>query len=125
MPQMYSLSQLKMCFIMKKEFLLFQRWKLPILRSSTKYSFNTVFFHVFSHAYSVQVIVGSFMYGGGKSKSKAKMNKEAAEAAEQAEADKQSTPPTSLPSQSHAAASIMGGWTSARNAHVDIDLMRG
>lgn len=72
----------------------------------------------------VQVIVGSFMYGGGKSKSKAKMNKEAAEAAEQAEADKQSTPSSSLPSQSHAA-SIMGGWTSARNAHVDIDLMRG
>ncbi|XP_020598526.1 AT-hook motif nuclear-localized protein 9 isoform X2 [Phalaenopsis equestris] len=72
----------------------------------------------------VQVIVGSFLYGGAKSKSKTKMIKQAAEAAEQAEGDKQSTPSSSLPSQSHAAA-IMGGWTSARNAHVDIDLMRG
>lgn len=72
----------------------------------------------------VQVIVGSFMYGGSKSKSKTKMNKEAAEAAEQAEGDKQSTPSSGLPSQSHTA-SIMGGWASARNAHVDIDLMRG
>ncbi|XP_020703578.1 AT-hook motif nuclear-localized protein 9 [Dendrobium catenatum] len=72
----------------------------------------------------VQVIVGSFMYGGGKSKSKTKLNKEAAEAAEQVEGDKQSTPSSNLPSQSHPA-SIMGGWASARNAHVDIDLMRG
>lgn len=72
----------------------------------------------------VQVIVGSFMYGGGKSKSKSKMNKEAIDAAEQAEGDHQSTPSSSLPSQTHTA-SMMGGWMSARNAHVDIDLMRG
>ncbi|KAK8967445.1 hypothetical protein KSP40_PGU019640 [Platanthera guangdongensis] len=72
----------------------------------------------------VQVIVGSFMYGGNKSKSKAKTNQQEVEA-EQAEGDEQQlAPPISIPSQSHAS-SMMGGWASARNAHMDIDLMRG
>lgn len=72
----------------------------------------------------VQVIVGSFMYGGNKSKSKAKTTNQQGAEAEQAEGDEQQLAPSmSIPSQSHT--SSMMGWASARNAHVDIDLMRG
>lgn len=70
----------------------------------------------------VQVIVGSFMYGGNKSKSKTKANQDVE--AEHAEGDDQITPLSILPGQNHPS-SMMGGWASARNAHVDIDLMRG
>ncbi|PKA53921.1 Putative DNA-binding protein ESCAROLA [Apostasia shenzhenica] len=79
----------------------------------------------------VQVMVGSFTYGGSKSKGKNKANQEGAEADQLAE-DKRGTPSSSLPGQSHASSSLLGGWAIAarqqpdiRNAHIDIDLMRG
>ncbi|KAG0491647.1 hypothetical protein HPP92_004700 [Vanilla planifolia] len=76
----------------------------------------------------VQVIVGSFIYGGSKSKSKAKVNEESMEPP-QVEGEEQQSPPSSiLPSHSH---HHHGPWAASgrqpdiRNAHVDIDLMRG
>ncbi|XP_068640846.1 AT-hook motif nuclear-localized protein 9-like [Aristolochia californica] len=78
----------------------------------------------------VQVIVGSFIYGGTKSKSKPEIYPESGVEAEHAMSEKSPTPTGGAPSQSLPPALMMGGWPGSRpldmrNAHIDIDLTRG
>ncbi|KAF8379495.1 hypothetical protein HHK36_028967 [Tetracentron sinense] len=78
----------------------------------------------------VQVIVGSFVYGGSKTKKKTGAGPESGGDSDLQKRDKSATP-TSVPlSQSLTPTSAMGVWTGSRpvdmrNAHIDIDLMRG
>ncbi|EHA8589939.1 AT-hook motif nuclear-localized protein 9-like [Cocos nucifera] len=76
----------------------------------------------------VQVIVGSFIYGGSKVKSKTKTIQEPGVESDHSIGDKQ-TPSNTLPNQ-NLAPTVMGGWPGSRqldirNAHIDIDLTRG
>ncbi|XP_068645753.1 AT-hook motif nuclear-localized protein 9-like [Aristolochia californica] len=78
----------------------------------------------------VQVIVGSFIYGGTKSKSKPESNPESGVEVEHAIGEKSPTPTSGAPSQSLSPTSMMGGWPGSRpmdmrNTHIDIDLTRG
>ncbi|KAG9441206.1 hypothetical protein H6P81_017060 [Aristolochia fimbriata] len=78
----------------------------------------------------VQVIVGSFIYGGTKSKNKHESNPESGVEAELAMGEKSPTPTSGAPSQSLPPTSMMGGWPGSRpldmrNTHIDIDLTRG
>ncbi|XP_008794202.1 AT-hook motif nuclear-localized protein 9-like [Phoenix dactylifera] len=76
----------------------------------------------------VQVIVGSFIYGGSKMKSKTKTIQEPGVESDHSIGDRQ-TPSSTLPNQ-NLTPSVMGGWPGSRqidirNAHIDIDLTRG
>ncbi|EHA8589111.1 AT-hook motif nuclear-localized protein 9 [Cocos nucifera] len=77
----------------------------------------------------VQVIVGSFIYGGSKAKSKSKTSQEPGAESDHPVGDKQGTSSGALASQ-NLAPSVLGGWPGSRqmdirNAHIDIDLTRG
>lgn len=76
----------------------------------------------------LQVIVGSFIYGGSKARSKTKTIQEQSVESDHSIGDKQ-TPSNTLPNQ-NLTPSVMGGWPGSRqidirNAHIDIDLTRG
>ncbi|WOL00192.1 AT-hook motif nuclear-localized protein 9-like isoform X2 [Canna indica] len=78
----------------------------------------------------VQVTVGSFIYAGSKTKNKAKASNETGPESEIPVAEKQSSPYSALSNQNITPSPVMGGWPGSRqldmrNAHVDIDLMRG
>ncbi|XP_008775340.1 AT-hook motif nuclear-localized protein 9-like [Phoenix dactylifera] len=77
----------------------------------------------------VQVIVGSFIYGGSKAKSKAKTSQQPGAESDHPVGDKQGTPSGAPPSQ-NLTPSVLGGWPGSRqmdirNAHIDIDLTCG
>ncbi|KAF8413159.1 hypothetical protein HHK36_001134 [Tetracentron sinense] len=78
----------------------------------------------------VQVIVGSFVYGGSKTKKKAGAGPECGGDSDLQTDDKSVNPTSAPPSQSLTPTSAMGVWPGSRsvdmrNAHIDIDLMRG
>ncbi|XP_042480968.1 AT-hook motif nuclear-localized protein 9-like [Macadamia integrifolia] len=79
----------------------------------------------------VQVIVGSFVYGGSKAKNKTVAGAQSGPDSDLPTDDKSPVPPTSAPSnQTMTATSSMGGWPGSRlvdmrNSHIDIDLTRG
>ncbi|XP_008778759.2 AT-hook motif nuclear-localized protein 9-like [Phoenix dactylifera] len=79
----------------------------------------------------VQVIVGSFIYGGSKTKNKTKTGQESGHESEHPVGDKlQSITTSAVFNQNLAPPSVMGGWTGSRqmdvrNTHIDIDLTRG
>ncbi|KAJ6801010.1 AT-hook motif nuclear-localized protein 9-like [Iris pallida] len=80
----------------------------------------------------VQVIVGSFLYGGTKAKNKAKTDQDSGPEHELQMGDMGDTQcmPTSAMSNQTLTASVLSGWPGTRqmdtrNAHMDIDLTRG
>lgn len=81
-------------------------------------------------ASQVQVIVGSFLWGGSKNKNKKNVGPEAARESEHDDVENQATPTSITPSQNLATSPLVGMWPGSqsvdmRNSHVDIDLMRG
>lgn len=77
----------------------------------------------------VQVIVGSFLYGGSKVKNKSKAEQESSGTEHELSiGDKQSAPINTMPNPT-IPASLMGGWPGARQLDMrnalDIDLTRG
>ncbi|KAK1307539.1 hypothetical protein QJS10_CPA09g01673 [Acorus calamus] len=81
-------------------------------------------------ASQVQVIVGSFIYSGSKAKNKGKIGPESGAESDQPTSDRTTTPSSMPPTQNLTPTSMMGGWPGSRqmdmrNAHMDIDLMRG
>ncbi|KAL0002492.1 hypothetical protein SO802_016273 [Lithocarpus litseifolius] len=78
----------------------------------------------------VQVIVGSFIWGGSKTKNKKKEASEGAIDSEHQTVDNPDAQTSIPPTQNLSPISSMGVWPASRamdmrNAHVDIDLMRG
>ncbi|KAF5731721.1 putative DNA binding protein [Tripterygium wilfordii] len=78
----------------------------------------------------VQVIVGRFIWGGPKTKAKKGEGSDGGRDAEQETDDNPVSPSAALPSQSLNPTSSVGVWPGSRpmdmrNAHIDIDLMRG
>lgn len=79
----------------------------------------------------LQVIVGSFIYGGSKTKNQTKTGQESGHESEHPVGDKlQSIPTGAVLSQNLTPPSVMGGWPGSRqmdmrNTHIDIDLTRG
>ncbi|KAG1361303.1 AT-hook motif nuclear-localized protein 9 [Cocos nucifera] len=80
----------------------------------------------------VQVMVGSFVYGGSKTKNKTKSGRKTGHESELPVGDKQqSTPTSSVLNQNLTPSSAMGGWAGSRQmemrstTHIDIDLTRG
>lgn len=78
----------------------------------------------------VQVIVGSFVYGGSKSKNKAGAGLESGADSDLPTGDKSATPTSAPTNQTHTPNSAMSGWPGSRpvdmrNTHIDIDLTRG
>ncbi|KAJ0967180.1 hypothetical protein J5N97_024097 [Dioscorea zingiberensis] len=78
-------------------------------------------------ASSVQVVVGSFIYGGSKQKNKAKTNQDSGMDSEQQIGDKPNTTSSGLAIQSPPPVMSWPGsrQIDMRNAHIDIDLTRG
>ncbi|KAL5792430.1 hypothetical protein ACOSP7_001024 [Xanthoceras sorbifolium] len=81
-------------------------------------------------ASNVQVIVGSFLWGGSKTKNKKGEAPEGVRNLEHQTVDNPVTPTSVRPSQNLTSTSSVGVWASSqpvdmRNAHIDIDLMRG
>ncbi|KAH7690711.1 AF0104/ALDC/Ptd012-like protein [Dioscorea alata] len=78
-------------------------------------------------ASNVQVVVGSFIYGGSKQKSKAKTNQDPGMDSELQIGDKPGTTSGGLPIQSPPPVMTWPGsrQIDMRNAHIDIDLTRG
>ncbi|KAK9273482.1 hypothetical protein L1049_019030 [Liquidambar formosana] len=78
----------------------------------------------------VQVIVGSFLWGSSKTKNKTREASEGAGDSSRQMVDNPITPTSGPPNQNLTPTSSMGVWPGSRpvdmrNAHVDIDLMRG
>ncbi|XP_043716754.1 AT-hook motif nuclear-localized protein 9-like [Telopea speciosissima] len=80
----------------------------------------------------VQVIVGSFVYGGSKSKNKTKAGPETGADSDKPTGDKSTTPTNASPIQTLTPTPSMTGWPvlgsrpmDMRNSHIDIDLTRG
>eukprot|EP00268_Persea_americana_P003769 TRINITY_DN1114_c1_g1_i3.p1 TRINITY_DN1114_c1_g1~~TRINITY_DN1114_c1_g1_i3.p1 ORF type:complete len:339 (+),score=80.90 TRINITY_DN1114_c1_g1_i3:347-1363(+) len=78
----------------------------------------------------VQVMVGSFIYGGTKAKSKSGMGPESGVDSPHATGDHQSATPTSMPPSQNLTPSAVSGWLvsrpmDVRSAQMDIDLTRG
>ncbi|XP_020081645.1 AT-hook motif nuclear-localized protein 9-like, partial [Ananas comosus] len=76
----------------------------------------------------VQVIVGSFMYGGTKAKNKASSSQDPGAEPDSPIGATSSTPTITPPNQN--LTPVMGGWSSSRHleirpGHIDIDLTRG
>lgn len=74
--------------------------------------------------------MGSFLWGGSKTKNKKGEASEGIRDLEHQTAENQVTPTTVPPSQNLSQTSSVGVWPGSRqmdmrNAHVDIDLMRG
>ncbi|KAG1359586.1 AT-hook motif nuclear-localized protein 9 [Cocos nucifera] len=78
-----------------------------------------------------EVIVGSFIYGGSRTKNKTKTGQESGHESEHPVGDNlQSIPTSAVLNQNLTPPSVMGGWTGSRqmdmrNTHIDIDLTRG
>jgi len=77
----------------------------------------------------LQVIVGSFLYGGSKVKNKSKVDQDSSGYEHELPmGDKQSTPISAMPNQT-IPTSLMGGWPGSRQMDMrnalDIDLTRG
>lgn len=77
-----------------------------------------------------QVIVGSFLWGGSKTKNKKGEAQEGARESDHQTAENPVTPASVPPSQNLTPTSSVGAWPASRpvdirNTHMDIDLMRG
>lgn len=94
-------------------------------------NFEYLLFVLYFLTADLQVIVGSFVYGGSKTKNKTKTGRKTGHESELPVGDKQqSTPTSSVLNQNLTPSSAMGGWAGSRqmemrSAHIDIDLTRG